>query len=69
MYSLMTYSSRRFSYNDEEKVKKNIMRYKNATITCRYPIIRNLFYSIWMWNMTPDEPLRIQVFKNRTKEL
>ena len=31
------------------------------------PDIRKLFYSICMWNMTPDETLRVKVFKKKNK--
>ena len=45
------------------------MRYNHATLPYLPLIIRKLFYSICVWNMTPDEKVRVQVFKTRTKEL
>ena len=59
------HSSPHCSYNDTEKVKKNIIWYNNATIPCLSLIIWKVFYSTCMWNMTPDETLCVQVFKNR----
>ena len=37
------HSSLHFSYNDEEKVKKNIKWYNNATISCLPLIFKNIF--------------------------
>ena len=54
---MTSFKSARFSYNDEEKVRKYIMRYNNATISWLPLIFEKLFYSICMWNMTPDETL------------
>ena len=34
-----------------------------------FPDIQKYFYSICMWNMTPDETLRMKILKKRTKEL
>ena len=33
------------------------------------PDIQKYFYSICMWNMTPDETLCMKILKKRTKEL
>ena len=83
MYFIRNKEEIHLSFKNSEKIadtsfKKNILWYEiyienleltNITIPCLPLIDQKLFYSICMWNVTSDETLCVQVFKNKTKEL